>query len=68
VFDVDSVENWGRNEGLPFASFLTALRAALEAPGLAAVTLTELNPDHTEPGANAIERLVRSLAGTLSPG
>ena len=60
--DTPLSENWGRNEGLPFASFLAALRAALEAPGLAAVTLTELNPDHTEPGTDAIERLARTLA------
>jgi arginase len=70
--DTPLSENWGRNEGLPFDSFLATLRAALEAPGLAAVTVTELNPDHTEPGAEAIGRLVRTLAaglvGTYPPG
>ena len=60
------VENWGRNEGLPFDSFLAALRAALAAPKLAAVTVTELNPDHTEPGGGAIERLVGSIATGLA--
>ena len=63
--DTPLSENWGRNEGLPFDSFLDALHAALEAPGLAAVTVTELNPDHTEPGAGAIERLVRTIAEGL---
>jgi arginase len=64
--DTPLSENWGRNEGLPFDSFLAALRAALEAPGLAAVTITELNPDHTEPGAGAIERLVSTIAAGLA--
>jgi arginase len=63
--DTPLSENWGRNEGLPFDSFRASLRAALEAPGLAAVTLTELNPDHAEPGAGAIERLVSTLALSL---
>jgi arginase len=63
--DTPLSENWGRNEGLPFASFLAVLRAALEAPGLAAVTVTELNPDHTETGAGAIERLVGTIAAAL---
>jgi arginase len=63
--DTPLSENWGRNEGLPFASFLSALRAALEAPALGAVTVTELNPDHTEPGARAIERLVETLSAGL---
>lgn len=64
--DTPLSENWGRNEGLPFDSFLASLRTALEAPRLAAVTLTELNPDHTEPGTNAIERLARTLADGLA--
>jgi arginase len=64
--DTPLSENWGRNEGLSFASFLVALRTALGAPGLSAVTVTELNPDHTEPGANAIERLARTLADGLA--
>jgi hypothetical protein len=34
-------------------------------PRLAAVTVTELNPDHTESGGRAIERLVEALAGGL---
>jgi arginase len=63
--DTPLSENWGRNEGLPFDSFLTVLRTALEAPALAATTITELNPDHTEPGAAAIERLAQTLATGL---
>ena len=64
--DTPLSENWGRNEGLPFDSFLTALRAALAAPGLVAITVTELNPHHTEPGGGAIERLVATIVEGLA--
>ncbi len=73
-FDVDVVdftdtplsENWGRNEGLAFETVLAALDALLAAPKLAALTITELNPDHTEPGGGAIERLVEAVAAGLA--
>jgi arginase len=64
--DTPLSENWGRNEGLPYDAFLTVLGELLGAPKLTAVTVTELNPDHTEPGAGAIERLVDALAVGLS--
>jgi arginase len=64
--DTPLSENWGRNEGLPFESFLLTLRAALGASGLAAVTMTELNPHHTEPGGAALERLVSTIAEGLA--
>lgn len=74
-FDVDVVdftdtplsENWGRNEGLAFETALAALDALLAAPKLAALTITELNPDHTEPGGGAIGRLVEAVANGLTP-
>jgi arginase len=73
-FDVDVVdftdtplsENWGRNEGLAFATALRALRPLLASPLLAGLTITELNPDHAEEGAGAIERLSFSLAEMLA--
>lgn len=73
-FDVDVVdftetplsENWGRNEGLPFETALRALQTLLAAPKLAALTITELNPDHTEEGSDAIERLVGAVAEGLA--
>jgi arginase len=73
-FDVDVVdftdtplsENWGRNEGLPFETALRALRTLLGAPKLAALTITELNPDHTEEGSDAIELLVGAVAEGLA--
>jgi arginase len=64
--DTPLSENWGRNEGLPFDKFLAVLGTLLEAPALTAVTITELNPSHTEPGAGAIERLVSTLAASLA--
>jgi arginase len=74
-FDVDVVdftdtplsENWGRNEGLPFETALAALRVLLASPKLAALTITELNPDHAEEGGDAIDRLVEAVAAGLAP-
>jgi arginase len=73
-FDVDVVdftetplsENTGRNQGLPFATALAALEVLLGSPKLAALTITELNPDHTEDGSDAIERLIEAVAAGLS--
>jgi arginase len=72
-FDVDVVdftdtplsENTGRNEGLPFATALSALEALLASPLLAGLTIAELNPAHAEPGAGAIERLATAVASGL---
>jgi arginase len=81
-FDVDVIdftdmplsENWGRNQGLPYEAAMQALDALVASPRLAALTVTELNPDHTEDGAHSVERfasalaesVVRSLAGPRS--
>jgi arginase len=73
-FDVDAVDftdtplsdNTGRNEGLPFDTALTALAVLLASPRLAALTITELNPDHVEEGAGAIERLAGAVAEGLA--
>jgi arginase len=72
-FDVDVIdftdtplsENWGRNEGLAYEAALRALDALLASPRLAALTITELNPDHTEQGADSIERLASDVAESL---
>jgi arginase len=69
-FDVDVVdftdtplsENWGRNEGLPFEAALAALEVLLSSPRLRALTITELNPDHTEEGGGAVERLAEGIS------
>ena len=65
--DVPLSENWGRNEGLAYETAMRALRVLLGSPKLAAVTVTELNPDHVEEGAGTLERFARDLAGALAP-
>ena len=79
-FDVDVIdftdfplsENTGRNEGLTYDHTLRALGALLESPLLAGLTITELNPDHTEHGAEDVERTAtdvsRALAGAPAVG
>lgn len=46
--DTPLSENWGRNEGVGYEQAMRALRVLLAAPSLAGLTITELNPDHTE--------------------
>jgi arginase len=73
-FDVDVIdftdtplsENPGRNEGLAYADAIAALGALLQSPRIAGLTVTELNPAHTEDGVGSIERLARDLAGALA--
>jgi arginase len=73
-FDVDVIdftdtplsENTGRNEGITYEQAAAALEVLLASPDLAGLTVTELNPDHVEDGAGAIERLARDLAGGLA--
>jgi arginase len=72
-FDVDVIdftetpmsENWGRNEGLSFDNALRTFRALVGDPALAGVTITELNPDHTEAGAGTVERFALAVATSL---
>jgi arginase len=69
-FDVDVIdftdmplsENPGRNEGLAYEDAARALAVLLRSPRLRGITITELNPAHTEEGAGGIERLVRDIA------
>ncbi len=63
--DVPLSENSGRNEGLAYDHALTALQTLLASPRLAGVTITELNPDHTE-DARSIERFVAAISGSLA--
>lgn len=73
-FDVDAVdftdlplsENTGRNEGLPFDAALRALGALLRSERLAAVTVTEFNPDHGEEDGSTAGALAEGLARALS--
>lgn len=64
--DVPLSENWGRNEGLAYDHAIEALEALLASPKLIGMTITELNPDHTEEGAESIERFVADVCRGLS--
>ena len=64
--DVPLSENWGRNEGLAYDTAMRALRALLETPLLAGLTITELNPEHAEQGANSIQRFAADVAERLA--
>ena len=64
--DVPLSENWGRNEGLAYDAAMRALRALLETPLLAGLTITELNPEHAEQGANSIQRFAADVAERLA--
>ena len=65
--DVPLSENPGRNEGLAYDHAMEALQTLLASPRLTGMTVTELNPHHTEQDAHSIERFTaavsRSLAG-----
>jgi arginase len=73
-FDVDTVdftdlplsENTGRNEGLPFDAAVRALGMLLGSDRLAAVTVTEFNPDHGEEDGSTAEALAEGLVSALS--
>ena len=64
--DVPLSENTGRNEGLAYDAAMRALAVLLASPKLAALTVTELNPDHAEQGARSLERLAGSLASACA--
>ena len=64
--DVPLSENTGRNQGLTFDHALRALDGLLASPRLAGLTITELNPDHTESGADTLERFASAVARSLA--
>jgi arginase len=64
--DVPLSENWGRNEGLAYDDAMRALRTLLASPRLAGMTITELNPDHTEQDAHSVERFATDIAEALA--
>lgn len=63
--DLPLSENAGRNEGLSFERAVRALRVLLSSSKLAALTVTEVNPDHDADGT-ALGRLVGGLAEALA--
>jgi arginase len=64
--DVPLSENTGRNQGLAFDEALRALDGLLASSRLAGLTITELNPDHTESGAGTLERFATAVARSLA--
>jgi arginase len=73
-FDVDVIdftdaplsEHTGRNEGLAFDTALAALSALVRSPKFAALTVTELNPDHGEENGATLRRFVGALCRSLA--
>jgi arginase len=73
-FDVDAIdfadaplsENTDRNVGLTLTAALTALRGLLQAPSLAALTVTEINPAHAAAIPGLLQRFAAGLAGALT--
>lgn len=71
-FDVDAIdftdaplsENAGRNYGLPLATALASLRVLLASPRFVGVTISELNPDHSD--LATIERFLDGLVAALA--
>jgi arginase len=64
--DVPLSENVGRNQGLAHDHALQALDRLLASPRIAGLTITELNPDHAEAGAQSIERFATAVANSLA--
>jgi hypothetical protein len=56
----------GARRGFPSSTRWRALDAVLASPRLAGLTITELNPDHAERGAGAIERFAAAVAESLT--
>jgi arginase len=73
-FDVDVIdftdaplsENTGRNQGVSFDQAFAALRVLLASERLAALTITELNPDHGEEDGVTLARFVAALVDALA--
>jgi arginase len=64
--DVPLSENWGRNEGLAYATALRALAVLVGTTRFAGLTITELNPEHAEEGAKSLERFAADIAQALA--
>lgn len=72
-FDVDVIDvtdaplsqNTGRNEGLTLEQAMRALRVLVASPAFAALTITELNPNHGEADGATLHRFVAGLVGVM---
>jgi arginase len=63
--DVPLSENWGRNVGVAYEDAIASLAVLLASERLAGLTITELNPDHAEQGADSLARFATDIARCL---
>jgi arginase len=59
-------ENTRRNVGLQFHQLMASLRTFLASPNWAALTITELNPDHGESDGSTLRTFADALADALA--
>jgi arginase len=64
--DLPLAENTDRNVGLPFEHVMRALDVLLADDGLAALTVSELNPHHGEPDGQTVRTFVSRLTSSLA--
>jgi arginase len=64
--DLPLAENSRRNRGLRLDQVVAALGPLLCAPNWAALTVTEVNPDHGEPDGSTLRRFAKALADVLA--
>jgi arginase len=64
--DMPLAENYRRNTGLRFDQLMAALRALLRAPNWTALTVSELNPDHSESDGSTLRTFAEALADALA--
>ena len=64
--DMPLAENYRRNWGLRFDQLMASLRPLLRAPNWVALTVCELNPDHTDSEGSALRSFVEALADALA--
>ncbi len=64
--DMQLAENNRRNVGLRFDQLMAALRPLLCAPNWAALTVSELNPDHGESDGSTLRTFAEALADALA--
>ena len=65
--DAPLSEHPSRNAGLKLTEMLRALEVLASAPGIVAMTLTELNPHNAAADEGLLERFVASFAETIGP-
>lgn len=65
--DMPLAENYyRRHRGLRFNQLMEALRILLQAPNWAALTITEINPDHGESDGSTLRTFARALSKVLA--